>query len=289
MKLASYFNKLEDNKVQCFLCPHNCKIAKDKRGVCKVRKNIEGELYSEVYNMVSAIHSDPIEKKPLYHFHPKSQILSIGSIGCNLSCSFCQNCDISQVTIDDFPFVNTMTDKDIINKALHTDNNIGIAYTYNEPVIWHEFMLDTAIKAKAHNLFNIAVSNGFVNQKPLLDLLPYFDAFNIDLKAFSDDFYKKYTGGSLKPVLNTLKTINQHGKHLEITNLIIPTLNDEKFLFEDMVKWIAFELGKETVFHISRYFPRHQITIPPTPKNTMYELKKIANKYLDNVYLGNIG
>ncbi len=288
MKQALFYEKDPNGSVRCLLCPHSCKIKEGERGICGVRKNINGQLFAETYGRVTALHSDPIEKKPLYHYHPGDYVFSIGSLGCNLHCSFCQNSEISQSNFDDFPFYKSYTPDDIIDLAKQNSDIIGIAYTYNEPTVYYEFMYDTAKKAKANKLLNIVVTNGFINKAPLEQLMEYTDAFSVDLKAFTESFYKKYTGSSLAPVKETIKTIKANGKHIELINLVIPTLNDDKKTFEEMVKWINDETGNDTVLHLSRYFPRHKLTISPTPVDTLKELKEIADQYLQNVYLGNV-
>ncbi|MBN2521415.1 MAG: AmmeMemoRadiSam system radical SAM enzyme [Bacteroidales bacterium] len=287
MKEALYYTKLPENEVICELCPHNCRIKEGKAGTCRVRVNKKGILYTETYGVVSAIHVDPIEKKPLYHFYPSSNILSIGTIGCNFRCRFCQNSDISQVSKNDFPYLKPYYTEDIVKLALREKQNLGIAYTYNEPTIFYEYMLEIAREASANNLKNVIVSNGYINLKPLEELIEYIDAFNIDLKAFNNDFYKKYSGGTIEPVKDTLKFIKSRKKHLEITNLLIPTLNDDENEFEEMVKWIANELGENTVFHISRYFPRHKMNIEATPIHLLETFFQIAKKHLHHVFIGN--
>ena len=288
MKEALYYQKTEDDKVQCFLCPHQCKISEGKRGICRVRKNVEGRLIAETYGKLIAINQDPIEKKPLYHFYPGSQILSVGSIGCSFHCDFCQNCDISQSSVDDSPFLKNYSIDDIVQTAANRRDNLGIAYTYNEPGVWYEFMLDTAKEAKKHDLKNVMVTNGFINQEPLAELLPYMDAFNVDLKAFREEFYRKYVKGRLEPVKESLKQIRASGKHLEVTNLVIPTLNDNASTFREMLQWIRDELGEHTVMHLSRYFPAYKMTIEGTPVLKLEEFYKIAREYLKFVYLGNV-
>jgi pyruvate formate lyase activating enzyme len=253
-----------------------------------VRKNVDHHLKTENYGLVSAIHFDPIEKKPLYHFYPGRSILSFGSIGCNFTCGFCQNCDISQTTVDDYPWLNHYSIEQIITIAYSDESSIGIAYTYNEPTVYFEFMLDIAREAKRANLRNVMVSNGFITPEPLVELLPYMDAFNIDLKSFQNDFYKNQSGARLRPVKETLKKITETGKHLEITNLIIPTLNDQVDDFRNMLSWIKDELGEETVLHLSRYFPAYQMTLPATPKETLENLFMLSKEILPYCYLGNI-
>lgn len=288
MQKALFYKTLANNKVKCELCPWNCMLSPGQLGNCKVRANENGVLVTEVYNKVAALGSDPIEKKPLYHFHPGKNILSIGEVGCNLHCRFCQNHKISQCEASRFSGFHNISSEQIVNEALKTWNNIGIAYTYNEPFTFYEFLLDTAQLAKAKGLKNVVVSNGYINKEPLKKLLPFIDAFNIDLKAFSEKFYREQTKGSLKPVLESLKTIAKSEAHLEITNLVIPGLNDNKIVFEEMLAWIASELGAKTPLHLSRYYPQYKMNIPPTPIETLHSLYAIAKQHLRYVYLGNV-
>lgn len=285
---AQYYTKLDDNRVQCTLCPHDCVLKEGKIGICKVRANDKGKLITENYGKVSGYHFDPIEKKPLYHFYPGKDILSIGSVGCNLHCRFCQNHEIAQTGVHNYPYIKALSPGAIVNVALRKENNLGIAYTYNEPLVFYEFMKDTALNAKQNGLKNVMVTNGFINPEPLKNLVKFIDAFSVDLKAFTDDFYKKITSSKLNPVLESLKSIRKSGKFLEITNLVIPTLNDDKKKFEELVLWIKNELGKDTVMHISRYHPMYKMNIESTAPETLLSLFEIANKYLDFVYLGNL-
>lgn len=243
---------------------------------------------AETYGMVSSLHADPIEKKPLYHFYPGSTILSVGSIGCTLSCQFCQNCEISQVSIDEYPYLKEESPSGLASMSLHFAGNIGLAYTYNEPVVSYEFIRDTAPLIKEQGQKNVMVSNGFILKDPLGQLLPFIDAFNIDLKGFTEAFYRQYTRSQLSPVLETLKQIRKAGCHLEITNLIIPGLNDDEAGFDAMVRWIRDELGPHTVLHLSRYFPRYKMTVPSTPPPVLQQMYEIAHTYLPYVYVGNI-
>lgn len=286
---ALYYNKAEDKKVKCTLCPHNCVINEGKSGICRVRKNDDGILYSSNYEIVSSLGFDPIEKKPFYHFYPGSEILSVGSLGCNLQCQFCQNWQISQTSVEDFKRgTEKMSLDEVVRLALSKKNNLGIAYTYNEPAIFYEFMLHIAKKAKEYRLQNVMITNGFINEQPLNELHEFIDAYSVDLKAFNNDFFVTYTKSKLTPVLNTLKSIANAGKHLEITNLVIPGLNDNADEFEQMVKWIKENVGKETVLHISKYYPTYKLAIEPTSVKKMHELNAIAKEYLDYVYLGNV-
>lgn len=287
MSEALYYTKLED-LVECDLCPHSCRIKPGQSGICRVRTNKAGTLVSENYGKVCSIHSDPIEKKPLYHFFPERNILSLGSYGCNLQCKFCQNWEISQPHVNDHLHLQPFNLQKILNLLDDGSGNIGIAYTYNEPIVWIEFMLDIAREVKARHLKNVMVTNGFISPKPLKELIELIDAFSVDLKAFTEKFYQSLTASSMKPVLDTLRTIKESGKHLEITNLIIPNQNDDPESFTAMINWIATELGPDTVLHISRYYPTYKLHEPPTPESTLQAFYKIARSKLHYVYLGNI-
>ncbi|MFW5831607.1 MAG: AmmeMemoRadiSam system radical SAM enzyme [Prolixibacteraceae bacterium] len=285
---ALFYEKHENQKVTCNLCPWYCELKPGMIGVCKVRRNENGILVTDVYNRVAALGTDPIEKKPLYHFHPGKNILSIGEVGCNLKCTFCQNHRISQCYASEFSGFYNITSEQIVEEAEKTRHNVGIAYTYNEPFTFYEFMLDTAKLAKKQNLKNVVVSNGYVNPEPLKHALPWLDAFNIDLKAFNENFYKKQTKGKLEPVLETLKIIAESDSHLEITMLVIPELNDDETEFRKMIDWITTELGMDVPLHLSRFFPQHKLESPPTPLQKLQTLFDIAKEKLEFVYLGNV-
>jgi pyruvate formate lyase activating enzyme len=237
------------------------------------------------YGVISGYSLDPVEKKPLYHFFPGHNILSIGSYGCNMKCDFCQNWHISQKSTQSY-IPNTDPDK-IALEALSSRKNTGLAFTYNEPVIWFEFMRDTAVRIKESGLFTVMVSNGFVNRDPLNEMLGFIDAFNIDLKAFNESFYKKLTGAELEPVKESLRQIAKAGKHLEITTLIIPGRNDSIEEMKAESKWISEELGNEIPFHLSRYFPTYKRNDPATPQETLDRLFEAASGHLKYVYMGN--
>jgi pyruvate formate lyase activating enzyme len=287
-RIARWFDTESNSIVKCLLCPHLCRIKPGNSGICGVRLNENGTLIAASFGKVAALHIDPIEKKPLYHFFPGSKILSIGSVGCNLECAYCQNHDISQADLGTYQIAQTFSPDDMVSEALSHPDNIGIAYTYNEPLVWFEYMLETAKAAQLAGLKNVMVTNGFINEAPLAELLPVIDAFSVDLKGFSESFYLKITGGALAPVLNSLKQIRLAGKHLEIVNLVIPQLNDNETEFEAMIQWIADELGQETILHLSRYFPRYRLGIEPTSIYTLDKLAEIARKKLDFVYVGNV-
>lgn len=287
-RIARWFEPESNNTVKCLLCPHFCVIKAGNSGICGVRLNDNGKLVAANYGKVSALHFDPIEKKPLFHFFPGRKILSIGSIGCNLDCAYCQNHDISQADLGTYKIAQTFSPVQMVSEALRHPENIGIAYTYNEPVVWFEYMLETAMGAQTAGLKNVMVTNGFINTGPLSELLPLIDAFSVDLKGYSESFYRRITAGALAPVLNTLKQIRQAGKHLEIVFLVIPRQNDDETEFEAMVQWIADELGTSTILHLSRYFPRHRLGIEPTPLYTLDKLTEIARQKLKFVYVGNV-
>ncbi len=285
MKEALYWDKVDGDKVECKLCPHNCRIARDNTGICRARRNVEGRLHSLNYGMVSSIALDPIEKKPLYHFHPGSKILSAGTFGCNFKCSFCQNWTIAH----DNPGVMEMTPDELVRKALELKErgNIGIAFTYNEPSIWFEFILDTSGKSKEAGLKNVLVTNGFISREPLAELLPYIDAMNIDVKAFTDKFYREICKGALEDVKGTVELSSAHC-HVEVTTLVVPGLNDSEVEIKELASWLA-SVDETIPLHLSRYFPNYTMRdIPPTSKETLFKLKKAAEKHLNNVHLGNV-
>jgi pyruvate formate lyase activating enzyme len=278
--------KKAGNKLDCLLCPHYCKLSVGQTGICGVRKNSGEEVGLLTYGTLSGFSLDPVEKKPLYHFFPGHSILSIGSYGCNMRCDFCQNHNISQRIPE--KLVKEITVKEIVKGVLEAENNIGIAFTYNEPVIWFEFMRDTAIAVRDEGFSTVMVSNGYVNKEPLDLIIQFIDAFNIDLKAFNNDFYRKLTGANIEPVKNCLKQIVNAGKHLEITTLIIPGENDDEKEMEYQSEWIAGELGKEIPLHLSKYFPMYKRDNPSTSDTTLSRLFEIASRHLNHVYLGNI-
>lgn len=287
-KEAMFYEKLDMGGVHCYLCPQQCYIPKGSRGLCGVRQNIDGILYSLNYGEISSIGIDPIEKKPLNRFHPSTYILSVGSVGCNLKCPFCQNHSIAQVKPEEIPTHHAESDE-IVAKAveLKKQSNIGIAYTYNEPSIWYEFVYETAKKAKEEGLLNVLVTNGYISEEPLNQLLPYIDAMNIDLKAYNDKFYTELVKGNLKEVKETIKRCARHC-HVEVTTLIIPGWNDSIDEMEEMTQWLA-SLSPEIPLHLSRYFPKYKMTDrPPTSLDSLVELKKVAERHLRYVYLGNI-
>ncbi|PKM90593.1 MAG: AmmeMemoRadiSam system radical SAM enzyme [Firmicutes bacterium HGW-Firmicutes-12] len=287
MNSARYY-LCTDNKhngVQCFLCPHECKIDIGQKGLCQVRYNKEGKLKLLNYGQVTAASLDPIEKKPLKKYYPGQKVFSLGTFGCNFSCDFCQNWKISQ---GEKPESNYLSPEEAVIKAqeLVQYGNIGIAYTYSEPLMWFEYVLDTAKLAKEAGLKNILVTNGYINQEPLRELVPYLDAVNLDIKSFTEGFYQKVCGGRLSPVLSNARIFAENC-HLEITTLLIPDLNDSVEEIEKLTTFIA-EIDKNIPLHLTRYFPNYELQKPSTSLDILYKAKEIADKYLAEVYLGNI-
>jgi len=283
-----YYQRLEDGAVECLLCPHHCRIAHGKTGRCRSRRNHEGVLVSEVYGKPCSLAVDPIEKKPLYHFHPGTTCLSMACTGCNFRCLNCQNHDISQAAPDAVDHYNLTPEQMVgLCAKYHCP---GIAYTYTEPLTYIEYVTDIARLAHEKGLWNILVTAGYVNQEPLADLLPYLDAANIDLKSFSDDIYQRISGGRLSVVLNTILTMKKAGVWIELTNLVIPGINDDMEMIRRMCRWMVDNGMEETPLHFSRFFPRYRMhDIPPTPVQTLRNARQIAmDEGLKYVYLGNV-
>lgn len=286
MKEAEYYIILEEKKVQCRLCPHSCILSDGEIGKCLARKNIKGKLYSLTYGLASSVALDPIEKKPLYHFYPGKVILSLGSWGCNFKCGFCQNWSISQCSVNE-NYSEKVVPEQLLSLALRDKDNIGISYTYNEPLINIEFVKETAMMFHSKQLKNVLVTNGYINKEPFLDLLPYIDAANIDLKSFNPEFYEKVCNGKLKFVLQTIELMVEHKKHVELTTLVIPGYNDKKVEIQQIIDYV-FSLSKEIPIHFSRYYPQYKFNAPPTPLKTLIEFYNLAKEKLDYVYLGNV-
>lgn len=283
MKKALYYKKLADSKVQCELCPQMCIISEGKTGICFGRRNIGGELFAENYGKTISFSTDPIEKKPLYHFYPGRDILSIGPNGCNFRCKFCQNYHISQQISP----TKEITPESLLSSC-EQSGSIGVAYTYTEPFVWYEFIYDSAKLLHEHGKVVVLVTNGSINEKPLREILPLIDAMNIDLKAFTEEFYRKYCSGFLETVKNTIKISSASRRtHIEVTNLIIPELNDSKEEIQNLVDFIS-EIDDEIPLHFSRYFPVYKLNKPPTPASTLQAAYEIAKKKLKYVYVGNI-
>jgi len=287
-KLSPYFTSLEGGKIQCELCPHRCQVPKGKRGICRVRENRDGKYYSLVYGNPCAIHLDPIEKKPFFHVLPGSKSFSLATAGCNFQCKFCQNWEISQASPEDVYSYDVSSDF-IVQKAKEMKAH-SIAYTYVEPTVFYEYMFDTGLLVKKAGLLNVMHSNGFINRSPLINLCKILDAANIDLKGFTDNFYQELCSGERLPVLETLKTLKNEKVHVEITNLVIPTKNDQLMDIKEMCLWIKKELGPDTPIHFSRFYPLYKLKyLPPTPVSTLEKARDIALSVgLEYVYIGNV-
>ena len=285
---SRYYKQLDDGRVECTLCPHHCHIAEGKTGVCRSRRNQNAVLVSEVYGKPCSLAIDPIEKKPLYHFHPGTTCLSLACTGCNFRCLNCQNHDISQVSPSDVNHYE-LSPEDVVALCLKR-HCPGIAYTYTEPLTYLEYIVDCARLAHEAGLWNILVTAGYVCQEPLADLLPYLDAANVDLKSFSDDIYNKVSGGHLQPVLDTILAMKQAGVWVEITNLVIPGVNDDMQMIRQMCRWLNENGLAESPLHFSRFFPRYKMQdVPPTPIATLKAAKQIAEEEgIRYVYLGNV-
>ncbi len=282
MQQAKYFKKLHNSKVQCILCPNNCIINPDQVSSCLSRVNVDGSLFVLNYGKTCSLAIDPIEKKPLYHFHPGSRIFSLGPNSCNLHCSFCQNYTISQMHAS----TRDVSPSQLLE--ICKERNVkSVAFTYSEPITWFEFIMDTAPIMKDNGISVVLVTNGYINSEPLHELLPYIDAMNIDLKSFNSEFYSTVCDGSIRPVLETIES-SYSSTHLELTHLLIPDLNDNLNEFESMIDFIA-GINKSIPLHISAYFPAFKMDNKRTPSNLILEYQAIAKNKLEYVYSGNIG
>jgi pyruvate formate lyase activating enzyme len=272
MKEAAFQEKLADGRVACHLCPHECRIKEKGFGICHTRQVQGGTLYAVNYAQVASMAYDPVEKKPLYHFYPGRTIFSMGGNGCNLGCLFCQNWEISQEVV---PTCHLDPEKAV--ELGGQQGSIGIAYTYSEPLMWFEYVLDCAKIARQKGLKNVLVTNGYINPQPLDLLIPWIDALNLDIKSMKEDFYRKLCRGTLHPVLHTAEAASARCL-VEITNLVIPTHNDSDEDFQQLVDWIAERLGPDTPLHFSRYFPHYKMEAPATELESLMRARRIAQE-----------
>ena len=290
MKEASFYEKIADGKkgVQCFLCNHRCRIKNGRRGICQVRENREGILYSLVYGRLISENVDPIEKKPLFHFLPQTRAFSIATAGCNFRCLNCQNWEISQAKPHEVRHYELFPPQ--VVQAARGSGAESIAYTYSEAVTFFEYMIDVARIAKEEGLYNLFISNGFINKKPLLELCKVLHAANIDLKSIDDAIYRKLNGGYLKPVLRTLMTLHEQGIHFEIATLVIPGYVDDPEMLKQMCGWILNNLGADYPLHFLRFFPKYKLDrLPPTPISTLTRFRELAlAEGIHYVYVGNV-
>ena len=288
LKEVSYYKKLPESKIQCQICPKECEIADLERGYCGNKENRKGTYYSLVYGQSCAAHIDPIEKKPLFHYLPSTTAFSVAAAGCNFECKFCQNWRIAQYRpeqVDSFSLIPRELVSIAKRKGCPT-----IAFTYTEPVVYYEYMDDTAEHARNMGIGSVMISNGYIKEEPLMQLCKQLNGVKIDLKSFSEKFYKEYCSGELKPVLETLKLLQKIGIWYELVVLIIPTLNDSDLEIRSMCEWIKSELGMDVPIHFSRFHPMYKIkNLPSTPVKTLETADSIARDVgLNYVYLGNI-
>jgi pyruvate formate lyase activating enzyme len=285
---AEFWKRLDNGRVECLLCPRRCRIADGKRGACRVRENRGGTLYSLSWGEPCALHLDPIEKKPFYHFLPGSLSLSTSTVGCNMTCLFCQNWQISQSSPEDIA-AESVNPEFFAKKALSSGAS-SIAYTYGEPVVFAEYAIDIASIARDEGIRSVVVTNGYIETEPLKKLCDVVDAVKIDLKAFDKGYYRKICGGRLEPVLRSLSEIKSHGCWLEIVYLMVPTLNDDMGAIKSMASWIVSELGADVPIHFSKFHPAFRLPdLPPTPVSSLESARKIClDAGIKYVYIGNI-
>ncbi|HDQ99193.1 MAG TPA: AmmeMemoRadiSam system radical SAM enzyme [candidate division WOR-3 bacterium] len=271
----------EGNAVRCLLCPHECLIAPGRRGRCLGRVNRDNRLIAASYGQLVSVAVDPVEKKPLYHFHPGENILSVATYGCNLNCPFCQNEELARHELP-----GRFTPPVALVELARRSGAFGVAFTYSEPLVWFEYLMDSCPALRAAGFKTVLVTNGMINPGPLEELLPHVDAMNIDLKSARPEFYRDYVGGSLSAVQHTIRTARKRC-HVELTNLVIPGRNDSDADIGALVEFVA-GLGRDTVLHLSRYFPHNRTEEPATPRSTLVRAAAIARRKLDSVHLGNV-
>jgi pyruvate formate lyase activating enzyme len=290
MKEAMLYERLPDNQVRCNLCAHRCLVTNGKRGICQVRENRAGTLYTLTHGRTITQGVDPIEKKPLFHFYPGSTAFSVATVGCNFRCRWCQNWEISQMPREQHFIMGDEASPDQIVSAAQRSRCRSIAYTYTEPTVFFEYAYDTSQPAYQAGLANIYITNGYMTEEMLETFQPYLDAANVDLKAFRDETYRKYVGARLQPVLDSLKLMKRLGIWLEVTTLVIPGINDDPGEIKDTAGFVAEELGPDTPWHISRFFPAYKLTnIPATRVETLHRAREIGlTEGLRYVYMGNV-
>jgi pyruvate formate lyase activating enzyme len=285
---ARFYKKLDDGGIECGLCPRHCRITDMERGYCGVRENRGDTYYTLVYGLPCAVNIDPIEKKPLFHFYPGTSAFSLATAGCNVNCKFCQNWDISQSRPEQTSNIN-LPPQEIVNACLQR-KVMNIAFTYSEPVIFYEYMYDIARLGREKSLRSVMITNAYIEEKPLAELLPQLDAVKVDLKSIREDYYKSVVSGELKPVLDRLIQIRKAGVWLELVYLVVPTQNDSEGEFRDTAIWIKKYLGIDTPLHYSRFHPQYLLkNLPPTPEHTLQKAFDISRaEGLEYVYLGNL-
>ena len=285
---ARFYDKLPGKSVRCKLCPRECTVAAGDRGYCRVRENQKGTYFSLVHSRIVSAHIDPIEKKPFFHFFPGHNAFSVATVGCNVNCKFCQNWEISQAKPEDLP-AKYLPPKDLASLASQ-NKCVAVAFTYSEPTVFNEYVTDAADAAREQGVKSIVVSNGFIQQGPLKRTCQHVDAIKIDLKSYSQDYYRDVVGGQLQPILENLVTVRKQGRWMEIVYLVVPTLNDRDTEIRDMSRWIKRELGPDVPIHFTRFHPLYLLkNLPPTPVETLERLKAVADSEgLHYVYIGNV-
>ena len=282
---VTFYTRSEQGVANCKVCPRLCKIKPGQRGFCRVRENRGGVLYATNYGKCSSYALDPIEKKPLYHFYPGQLILSLGTVGCNLRCGFCQNWQIAQEEAPTTYISSQQAVELVLQQKSRGYSCVGLAYTYSEPLMWYEYVYDTAKLVREAGLKNVLVTNGYISEEPLKELLPYIDAMNIDVKAFTEDFYRSTCAGQLEPVKRTVEIASRQC-HVEITTLLVTGLNDSPEEITRLVNWLS-GLSPNIPLHFSRYFPNYKLDLPPTPEKSLQQAREIALQQLRYVYIGN--
>jgi len=287
-KEAFLYVKLDNDRVRCSICPNGCVLSPGDRSVCRSRVNIDGTLYSLTYGNPCSVHYDPIEKKPLFHYKPRTKAFSIATTGCNFRCLNCQNWEISQMKPEEVRHYELFPPK-VVTEAQRTGCQ-SIAYTYSEAITFYEYMLDTARLARKAGLKNLLISNGYINREPLLELCKVLDAANINLKSLDDGVYRKLNGGRLQPVLDTFKTLHEKGIHFEMTNLVVPGYVDQPEMVKEMCDWILKNLGPDYPLHFLRFFPKYKLDrLPPTPVSRLVEFRELAMREgIHYAYVGNV-
>jgi len=285
---ARHYEKLDQQRVRCVLCPRRCQVADLERGYCGVRENRGGTYYTLVHSRLCSLHNDPIEKKPFFHVRPSSMALSIATVGCNMECKFCQNWEISQYRPEQVPARKVAPRR--LHELARDQGSSFIAYTYSEPVIFYEYMLDAARLGSSSGVRSVVVSNGYIEEKPLRELLPHVTAFKVDLKAFRNSFYQEMCASRLQPVLSSLQLIKKAGCWLEIVVLVLPTKNDHPTEIRDLARFVKRNLGRETPVHFTRFHPTYRVrNLPPTPVSTLERCYDVAKaEGLQFVYMGNV-
>jgi len=285
---ASFYKRLNANIIRCEICPNECEVKPGERGFCGIRENRGGKYYLITHSRPCSMNIDPIEKKPLFHFYPGERAFSIATAGCNIACKFCQNWEISQYRPEEVPY--TKAGPSEIAEMAYKSGCKTIAYTYSEPVVFYEFMRDTAIEGNKRGIKSVVITNAYINERPLTELMKVVGAIKVDFKAFNDSFYHNVCKGELKPVLRSMELIARAGIHLEIVHLTIPTLNDSEKEIREMAKWIKSNLGEFVPLHFTRFHPMYKLkNLPPTPPSTIIRAREIAmSEGLKYVYTGNL-